>query len=67
MFYNIKIEQQGEKAGAWKGLSIPYYIYTRARGAKGYIRVGCFFCLQGKMFFPTGEKLLEGKGEKYNR
>jgi hypothetical protein len=67
MFYNIKIKQQGEKAGAWKGLSIPYYIYTRAREVKGGIHMGYFFAYREKCFFLTGEKLLEGKGEKYNR
>ena len=42
-------------------------IYIAGAWSEGYIRVGCFFCLQGKKFFLTGEKLLEGKGEKYNR
>jgi hypothetical protein len=50
MFYNIKIKQQGEKAGVWKGLSTPYYIYTRARGVKEGIRMGCFFAYREKSF-----------------
>ena len=62
MFYNIKIEQQGEKAGAWKGLSIPYYIYTRARGAKGAFAWGAFFLPTGKKVFPNGGEIIRREG-----
>ena len=63
MFYNIKIRKTRKRQGEWEGGCIPYYIYTRAREVKEDIRMGCFFCLQGKKFFLTGEKLFEGKRE----
>lgn len=35
MFYNIEIRKIRKRQGEREGESIPYYIYTRARGAKG--------------------------------
>ena len=69
MFYNIKIRKTQKRQGEWEGGSIPYYIIYRgdeSDGVNGINGVDCgvlFFCLQGKKFFLTGEKLLEGKRE----
>ena len=35
MFYNIEIRKMRKRQGEREGGSAPYYIYTRARGAKG--------------------------------
>ena len=50
-------------------LIILYIGGDESDGVNGINGVDCgeLFSRQGKKFFLTGEKLLEGKGEKYNR
>ena len=63
MFYNIKIKQQGEKAGAWKGLSIPYYIHAGAWSERGHSH-GVFFLSTGEKGFPNGGEIIRREGRK---
>jgi hypothetical protein len=66
MFYNIKIREHGKDMGNGKGdvyLIILYIGGDESDGVNGINGVDCgeLFSRQGKMFFLTGEKLLEGK------
>ena len=51
MLYNIEIRKMRKRQGEREGEYTPYYIYTRARGAKGDGEMGKeVFPYRGKCF-----------------
>jgi hypothetical protein len=66
MFYNIEIRKMRKRQGEREGGSTPYYIYTRARGAKGDTRMGSFLPT-GKKVFPNGGEIIQREGRKLKK